>query len=446
MTVLLPSSPLETATEEDDTVLTKIEALNYRSLRYISQRVSPFQTLVGPNGSGKSTFLDVVGFLGDMLRVGPLKSILGDGSTVPRRAADLSHLTWMREGSRFELAVELEIPASRLERHDNPRFDLARYEIAVESKSDGGEVTLAAETLWLLPRNGVHEPEVQRSLFPVAPIPPTAIIREPNKRAPKGWRKVVNKIAESGNDYFMAETTEWNNSFRLGPNKSALANLPEDEDRFPAATWVKRFLMEGVRKVVLSAEAMRRPSPPGSPLHFLPDGSNLPWVVSDLKERDPSRFDRWIEHFRTAIPDLKTVSTVERPEDRNRYIVVEYESGLKAPSWVVSDGTLRMLALTLLAYIDGVQGIYLVEEPENGIHPKAVETVYQSLSSVYGAQVLCASHSPVVLGLAKPSDLLCFAKSESGATDIVRGDDHPRLRNWKGAIDLGTLFAAGVLG
>ncbi len=427
-------------------MLTRIEALNYRSLRYISQRVSPFHTLVGPNGSGKSTFLDVVGFLGDMLRVGPLKAILGDGNGVPQRAADLSHLTWMRKGSRFELAVELEIPPERRAKQDESKFELARYEVALEKRGDSNEVVLAAETLWLMPRAGERASELERTLFPVSVVAPETLLREPGKKTPKGWRKVVNKIAESGNDYFMAETTEWNNSFRLGPKKAALANLPEDEVRFPAATWVKRFLMEGMRKVVLNAQAMRRPSPPGSPRQFLPDGSNLPWVVHALEEGSPERFSKWIGHFRTAIPDLKTVSTVERPEDRNRYIVVEYENGLKAPSWVVSDGTLRMLALTLLAYVDGVEGIYLIEEPENGIHPKAVESVYQSLSSVYGAQVLCASHSPVVLGLAQPSDLLCFAKDESGATDIVRGDEHPRLKNWKGSLDLGVLFAAGVLG
>ena len=137
--------------------------------------------------------------------------------------------------------------------------------------------------------------------------------------------------------------------------------------------------------------------------------------------------------------------TVERPEDRHRYLVIEYANGLAASSWVVSDGTLRLLALTLLAYIPDPQGVYLVEEPENGVHPRAIETVYQSLSSVYGAQVLCASHSPVILSLAQPRDLLCFAKDETGATDIVLGDQHPRLREWKGSLDLGTLFAAGVL-
>lgn len=427
-------------------MLTRIEAMNYRSLRYVSQRVSRFQTLVGPNGSGKSTFLDVVGFLGDMLRVGPLRAIFGETGLVPQRAADPMHLCWMRQGSSFELAVEMEIPEDRLAKLNNGRAQRARYEVRVEVGGPSDEVRLAIETFWLIPAEEPASAGGERSLFPGLREIPDSIVRIPGKHTPNGWKKVVSKNAEKGTDYFRSETTGWNNPFRLGPGKSALANLPEDEEKFPVATWAKRALMEGVRRVVLSADAMRRPSPPGSPRHFLPDGSNLPWVVHALQEREPARFQQWIEHFRTAIPDLRTVSTVERPEDRNRYIVVEYQNGLTAPSWVVSDGTLRLLALTLLAYIPGVDGIYLIEEPENGIHPRAVETVHQSLASVYSAQVLCASHSPVVLKLAKPAELLCFAKDESGATDIVRGDEHPRLKNWKGSLDLGTLFAAGVLG
>jgi hypothetical protein len=72
--------------------------------------------------------------------------------------------------------------------------------------------------------------------------------------------------------------------------------------------------------------------------------------------------------------------------------------------------------------------------------------VYQSLSSAYEAPVLCATHSPVILSLAEPKDALCFAKTPEGATDIVRGDEHPNLRDWKRGVNLGTLFDTGVLG
>ncbi len=432
-------------------MITRIEALGFRSLRYVSEEVASFQVLVGPNGSGKSTFLDVVAFLGDMLRVGPLKAILGDPKNgVPSRAADPSHLTWMRQGERFELAIELEIPEDRLGKLSNGKHRRARYEVAISVGRDGGEVGLDAETLYLGPKQegpgGVGERPSQMTLFPAPPVAPGSIVRERHKRSPQGWRIVVSKMGGAANDYFKSETSDWNNPFRLGPTKAALANLPEDESKFPVATWVKRVLMEGVERVVLDAEAMRSPSPPGAPRRFLPDGSNLPWVVEALKTNDLGRFERWVDHVRTALPDLRTVETIERPEDRRRYLVIEYSSGLKAPSWVISDGTLRLMALTLLAYLPEADSLYLIEEPENGIHPRAVETVYQSLSSVYGAQVLCASHSSVILSMARPDDILCFAKDESGATDIVRGSEHPKLRDWKGALDLGTLFAAGVLG
>jgi hypothetical protein len=267
------------------------------------------------------------------------------------------------------------------------------------------------------------------------------------RRGPDGWRKIVNKVAESGNDYFSSETSNWNNLFRLGPHKSALANLPEDETKFPVATWFKELLMVGIDRVALNSERMRQPSPPRAPRVFLPDGSTLPWVVDRLASREPVRFKDWINHVRTALPDLRTVESIERPEDRHRYLVLELQNGLRIPSWAASDGTLRLLGLTLLAYLSNpAASVFLIEEPENGIHPRAVETVMQSLSSVYDAQVLLATHSPVVLSIAKLDQVLCFAKTPEGATDIVRGSDHPGLKRWRGEVDLGTLFASGVLG
>lgn len=88
----------------------------------------------------------------------------------------------------------------------------------------------------------------------------------------------------------------------------------------------------------------------------------------------------------------------------------------------------------------------LIEEPENGIHPRAIESVVQSLQSVYDGQVFVATHSTLVLSQIRDEDLLCFAKDDEGAVDIVRGNDHPKLANWRATLNLGDLLAAGVLG
>ena len=90
--------------------------------------------------------------------------------------------------------------------------------------------------------------------------------------------------------------------------------------------------------------------------------------------------------------------------------------------------------------------IYLMEEPENGMHPMAIETVYQSLSSVYDSQVLVTTHSPVLLSCAPPKEILCFAKDKNGATEIIRGHLHPRLADWRSSADTTLLFASEVFG
>lgn len=414
-------------------VIRRIEALNFRCLRYVRHELEAFHVLVGPNASGKTTFLDSIAFLSDLVS-------LGLEGAIELRTSDLRDLFWQRRGWRFELAVELVIPEERRKLIKNRGYNLCRYEVAIGIDDPTDETSILAEKVLLL--KAKPEPPRQRQLFPMEIVPPRTILKPRSKDV----RTTINKV-RGGNDNFYDETERgWDHSFKLGPRRSALANLPEDESRFPVSTWLKATLMDGVQRLVLNSLLMRKPSPPGQPKGFRPDGSNLPWVVHHLAEKDPERFREWIAHLKMALPDLVTIRTVERPEDRHRYLMVCYEDGLEVPSWMVSDGTLRLLALTLPAYLPDFSGIYLIEEPENGIHPRAVEIAFQSLSSVYGAQILLATHSPVILSVAQPSQILCFARTKDGATDIVRGDEHPALRHWRGETNLGVLFAGGVLG
>jgi len=235
--------------------------------------------------------------------------------------------------------------------------------------------------------------------------------------------------------------------FNLGTRKAALAGLPEDEEQFPVGAWFKRLLESEVQTLMLSAEAMRRPSPPQAKRSMWADGSSFPWILDEFLSRPGNDLiGRWIEHVRMGLPGLQSVRIFHRPEDNHKCIVVSYANGLELPSWSLSDGTLRFLALTLLAYLPDFTGTYLIEEPENGIHPTAVDLVFDSLNAIYDGQVLVATHSPALVGVAKPEQVLCFARSDEDGVTITPGSRHPGLRHWKGEVDLGTLFASGVLG
>jgi predicted ATPase len=410
-----------------------IEALNYRCLRLIRQDVGACQVLVGANASGKSTFLDVIRFFGALVSAGL-------EAAIRERSDNLQDLFWQRAGSRFELAIEVGIPEEHRMLLPQTAYVSCRYEVAVGIDPDTQENAIQAERVLLVGPH--HEPIVQRDLFPSEPQIPSSILTPIPTR---GTKTIINKVP-GGNDNFYDETgVGWDHAFKLGTRKSALANLPEDESRFPVSTWLKRLLIDGVDTLVLNSLLMRKPSPPGMPKRFRPDGSNLPWAVDEL-QKSPERFEAWLAQVRTALPEVRTVDTIERPEDKHRYLVVVYENGLRAPSWTVSDGTLRLMALTLVAHLGQPGRIYLIEEPENGIHPRAIQTVFQSLADARNSQIFCATHSPVILSLAEPQRILCFARTASGATDIVRGTEHPNLQKWQRGADVGALLASAVLG
>ena len=419
-----------------------IEVLNYRALRYVKVDVANFQVLVGPNASGKSTLFDVISFVRDMLEAGLERAFLGDARLgIAPRCSNPKDLTWCGQGGDIEIVLEIELPAEI----KTARFSFARYEVAIATE---GQLSFKAETLWLCQQraNGRGSQGSQPVLFPEALPRPESIVRRRRQPAPAGWRRIISKTSDTGNDYFRSEVSDWNNLFRLGSSRSALSNLPEDEEKFKASLWIKQYLMEKVFHLVLDTKKMRASAPAGLQAIFSNDGSNLPWVIHDLQQTNSQRFALWVEHVQTALPYVRAISTAERPEDRARYVQVTHNNGFTAPAWLLSDGTLRLLALTLLAYIQPPASVLLIEEPENGIHPQAMDTVIQSLQSYYGGQLFCATHSPVMLPFVEAQDLLCFARTRDGSSAIVRGEDHPRLKEWRNSLDLQTLFASGILG
>ena len=422
-------------------MITLIEALNYSCLRYVQRPLKPFHVLVGPNASGKTTFLDVIGFLCDLVSEGLDEAFA-------TRCSNHDELFFRRESTRLELAIEATVPAALRRLTSKPEMDTARYEVAIGFDETQSRCEFKGERLLL--KQAQEQAQLQRSFFPMQPSAPNSLLSNIRRQDNK---VLIHKVPE-GNDNFYSEVygrsgRGWTHSFRLGSLKSALGNLPADKNSFPIATWFREYLTSGVQRFALNSLMIQRPSPPSRDAGFLPDGSNVPWVVNRLHQSNPDLYRAWIKHLQTALPDLENIATFERPEDRHAYMIYEYRGGLRLPSWTVPDGTLRLTALTLPAYLTDFsehQSIYLIEEPENGIHPKAVATALASLSSVYEAQVLLATHSPIVLNEARMEDVLCFAQNDDGSTDVVLGSEHPALQQWQAEVDLGTLLASGVLG
>lgn len=414
-------------------MFTRIQARGFRSLKEIDVRLGEFHALVGPNGSGKTSFLDVLGFLSDLMRE------RGDlFAAVQKRTTFFQSLLWKGQGDCFDLAVEAKVPEQLLSKDpSSKRFEYVRYKICITERA--GQVQVQSESL-VLYTNLPQEPFVEVDFEQLMDLDSWSNI------SPKGHISIIRDRQGVAGYRPESETERKYTIFSVDLSESAVLTPPGTKASSPVTTWFKNFLIYGVRSIDVNGLALRSPSPPESPRKFRSDGRELPSLVDSLHLGEPE-YREWLEHVRSAIPDITDIVVIDRPEDRHRYLMIHYANGAIVPSWLVSDGTLRLLLLTVLAYLpDDRHYAYLIEEPENGVHPRALETILDSLRSVYDGQVLIATHSPLVVNMLEPEQILCFFKDEEGATRIVSGDKHPVIMNWgQGKPDLGVVFASGIL-
>jgi predicted ATPase len=427
-------------------VITRIEATRYRCFDKLDVELGEFRVLVGANGSGKTTLLDIPVLLGDMLKARTIgDAFLRERDHRAPRASGFGELIFQGNGDFFILAIEAALP-------EKPARDLLEgMTEKARAKLDRRPTHLRYEVrLQLFNETELQVQNEYLFAFPKAHSPTRdgGAARMHGEVNPNRNWKFILKREYGGKAEYTPETTQRARALasELVPDLLALPRvLYESEGDFPAARWLLNLLIEDSVFFDPDWNGLRLASRPGLPkTQVLGSGKNAPWLALELQKTDPQRFELWKGHVRLALPQITDISIHEREDDHHAYFRVRYGDSYEVPSSGLSDGTLRILVLTLLAYVAKPPRFLVTEEPENGIHPQAIEIVLQSLSSIYYSQVMVSSHSPVVLASLRLSQILAARIGADGASSVVSGERHPSLVGWKGAIDLGTLFATGV--
>ncbi len=378
-------------------MISSIESQNFKGFRHLRlSGLGRFHVLVGPNGSGKSTFFEVIEFIKDLLLFDVQEAVSR------RNVASLRDLTFDRNGGTVKFWITLEPSALNGEA-------VAYHLSLVESAESGARI--ASEYL---------------------------------KKGSTGTTRDILFRTDIGSAHYLREDEPRLETYFFGEARGALTQVPADEQRFRTANLVKKLLTKEIHALSLDSRCMGTPCPPSlTATQLLPDGRNLARVAGRLLRADP---EEWFYHLRLALEDLDSISWRQREDDRAEYLVIRYKDGLEIPSWLASFGTLRTLALTLPAFLpdEGLK-LYLFEEPENGIHPKAVEIVMSAIKSIPNAQTFVTTHSPIVVQDADVDDLLLFSKKDREVI-VQHGKENPVLRDWDGVPDLGTVIASRVLG
>ncbi|MBN2495170.1 MAG: AAA family ATPase [Deltaproteobacteria bacterium] len=184
------------------------------------------------------------------------------------------------------------------------------------------------------------------------------------------------------------------------------------------------------------------------------DGSNTSSVLSALDKESSARSD--ILDFVQSLPeqDITDVDFLNEPRGGVMVKLVETFGGTKRfyDASLLSDGTLRVLAIAAAMLSAPKEGLVVIEEIDNGVHPSRARHLLEKIQSIAHSRslrVLLSTHNPALLDSlpdnAMPDVVFCYRDPKTGSSRIVRLQEVPDFPELMAQGTLGHLMTSGTL-
>jgi predicted ATPase len=179
------------------------------------------------------------------------------------------------------------------------------------------------------------------------------------------------------------------------------------------------------------------------------DGSNVADFLLDLRRQDAKAFDGIVETMAYVLPYARDIQpTLSSSEIERKAWLQLSEDTFKVPGWLLSTGTLRMLALLALLRHPKPPPLIVVEEIENGLDPRSIHLIVGEIRSAVLSgvtQVIVTTHSPYLLDLLTLAHLVVVERDAQGHPRFSRPADHDNLQRWAQEFAPGKLYTMGNL-
>lgn len=193
---------------------------------------------------------------------------------------------------------------------------------------------------------------------------------------------------------------------------------------------IERFrnFLEGWYLSYFSPDSARSMPLAGPQKHLSMHGDNIGNVVQYLEREYPDRFQSILKRIAQRIPGVRSIDT-KRAED-GRLLLRFNDNAFRDPFFAqqVSDGTLKMFAYLLLLEDPDPPPFVCIEEPENGLYHKLLESLAHELrdhaaASSKASQVFVTTHQPYFVNALEPKEVWVLEKRSDGFADIRRADE-----------------------
>lgn len=387
-------------------MLTRIEIDGFKTFEDFAIDLLPFTVVLGSNAAGKSNLFDAIRLL-SLLATRDVAEAVKDMRGEP---LELFRLTPAGRSSRIKLAVEVLVdPLIRDPWGSEVRLTHTRmrYELELERR----EVRPGIVRIQVA-REEAH-PILKKEDRWIRAIHPTKAFREHFLK----YRRLQPLLTtEETSDGLAFSIHQDGKPGRNRPASAAEATVLYSitNAEFPHL-FALREEMRFWRLLQLDPALLRKPVPVTASDVLNADGSNLAAVLAQLKaetateERPKGVLADIAVELNHLIPGIAALDAELDSASREYRIQLSMRDGQSFSSRVVSDGTLRVLALLTLLHDPRHRGLICFEEPENGVHPGRIKELIQRLRDMVSdpgqpdaeanplSQLLLNSHSPVVL-------------------------------------------------
>lgn len=229
------------------------------------------------------------------------------------------------------------------------------------------------------------------------------------------------------------------------PDGISLLNLSRPQ--FPYEIPLRTFIQDW-QFITFIPQAMGEPSRQrraGGRVKLEKSGSNIAEYLKDIRDRDTTVFEGIVSSLQQVLPysqDLQIALTSEL--ERSLYPQIT-EGNFKVPGWLLSTGTLRILALLALLRHPEPPPLIIIEEIENGLDPQSVHLIVDEIRNAVEegrTQIIITTHSPFLLDLLL-LDHVVLVERIDGSPVFTRPGKDEKLQQWAKSFGSGSLYTTG---
>jgi predicted ATPase len=382
---------------------------NYRSLRDIAMGkigtdpslrnatpLTPLTVVIGKNGVGKSSIFDALGFLADCMETDletacNARNRGGYDKLVSSGVDEAITITIYYRESKSDRPITYELSIGK---EDKTGLSIVLSErLRQRAKSSGGSGR---------PRSFLHLEKGKGTVY-------------------------IGDDALEGD-----EASKRNVEF--DPHRLAIVSLAEQFSENPRIAQFKKFIQSWYLSY-FTPDSARKISQAGVQKHLNLHGDNIGNVVQYMERNHPVIFKRILDEISRKIPGIGTIEPYRDSITNNLYLLFK-DKGFAKPftQQQMSDGTLKMFSYLLLLNDPEPAPFICIEEPENGLYHKLLETLAREFrdhatGKKGSAQIFITTHQPYFVDALEPDEVWILEKGQDGFSTIRRASDDAIVKN-----------------